>query len=128
MDDKELYERGLKLRVDMFGRDAVEKRMNAFGDFGKPLQHIINAYAYGDVWQRSALPPAMKSLAMVAMMAATGHQNELRVHLNGAVKNGCTAEQIQEVLLLLALYCGIPAANEAHRIAAEVLTSRIGDG
>jgi 4-carboxymuconolactone decarboxylase len=128
MDDKELYERGLKLRVDMFGRDAVEKRMNAFGDFGKPLQHIINAYAYGDVWQRSALPPAMKSLAMVAMMAATGHQNELRVHLKGAVKNGCTAEQIQEVLLLLALYCGIPAANEAHRIAAEVLTSRIGDG
>jgi 4-carboxymuconolactone decarboxylase len=128
MDDKELYERGLKLRVDMFGRDAVEKRMNAFGDFGKPLQHIINAYAYGDVWQRSALPPAVKSLAMVAMMAATGHQNELRVHLKGAVKNGCTAEQIQEVLLLLALYCGIPAANEAHRIAAEVLTSRIGDG
>jgi 4-carboxymuconolactone decarboxylase len=121
MDDKELYERGLKLRVDMFGRDAVEKRMNAFGDFGKPLQHIINAYAYGDVWQRSALPPAVKSLAMVAMMAATGHQNELRVHLKGAVKNGYTAEQIQEVLLLLALYCGIPAANEAHRIAAEVL-------
>ena len=55
MDDKELYERGLKLRVDMFGREAVDKRMNAFGDFGKPLQHIINAYAYGDVWQRSAL-------------------------------------------------------------------------
>ena len=121
MDDKELYERGLKLRVDMFGRDAVEKRMNAFGDFGKPLQHIINAYAYGDVWQRSALPPAVKSLARVAMMAAGGHQNELRVHLKGAVKNGCTAEQIQEVLLLLAMYCGIPAANEAHRIAADVL-------
>ncbi len=125
MDDKELYERGLKLRVDMFGRDAVEKRMNAFGDFGKPLQHIINAYAYGDVWQRSALAPAVKSLAMVAMMAATGHHNELRVHLKGAVKNGCTAEQIQEVLLLLALYCGIPAANEAHRIAAEVLDESI---
>jgi 4-carboxymuconolactone decarboxylase len=121
MDDKELYERGLKLRVDMFGREAVEKRMNAVGDFGKPLQHIINAYAYGDVWQRSALSPAMKSLAMVAMMAAAGHPNELRVHLKGAVKNGCTTEQIQEVLLLLTMYCGIPAANEAHRIATEVL-------
>ena len=94
MDDKELYERGLKLRVEMFGREAVDKRMNAFGDFGKPLQHIINAYAYGDVWQRSALPPAVKSLTMVAMMAAAGYQNELRVHLKGAVKNGCTAEQI----------------------------------
>jgi 4-carboxymuconolactone decarboxylase len=95
--------------------------MNAVGDFGKPLQHIINAYAYGDVWQRSALSPAMKSLAMVAMMAAAGHPNELRVHLKGAVRNGCTTEQIQEVLLLLTMYCGIPAANEAHRIAAEVL-------
>ena len=95
MDDKELYERGLKLRVEMFGREAVDKRMNAFGEFGKPLQHIINAYAYGDVWQRSALPAATKSLAMVAMMAAAGHQNELRVHIKVAVKNGFTAEQIQ---------------------------------
>jgi len=121
MDDKDQHERGLKLRIAMFGREAVEKRMSAFGEFGKPLQHIINAYAYGDVWSRSALPPATKSLVMVSMMAAAGHPNELRVHLNGAVKNGCTPEQIQEVLLLLTLYCGIPAANEAHRIAAEVL-------
>jgi len=122
MDDRDLYERGLKLRVAMFGREIVDKRMNAFGEFGKPLQHIINAYAYGDVWQRSALPPATKSLVMVAMMAAAGHPNELRVHLKGAVKNGCAPEQIQEVLLLLTMYCGIPAANEAHRIAAEVLS------
>jgi 4-carboxymuconolactone decarboxylase len=121
MDDEEQHERGLKLRVEMFGREAVEKRMGAFGAFGKPLQHIINAYAYGDVWQRQALPPATKSLVMIAMMAAAGHPNELRVHLSGAVKNGCSAEEIQEVLLLLTLYCGIPAANEAHRIAAEVL-------
>ena len=121
MDDKELHERGLKLRINMFGREAVEKRMSAFGEFGKPLQHIINAYAYGDVWSRTALPPATKSLVMVGMMAVAGHPNELRVHLNGAVKNGATPEQIQEVLLLLTLYCGIPAANEAHRIAAEVL-------
>jgi len=121
MDDNEREERGLKLRIDMFGRDAVEKRMNAFGEFGKPLQHIINAYAYGDVWQRTALPAEMKSLVMVAMMAGAGHASELGVHLRGALKNGCKPEQIQEVLLLLALYCGIPAANEAHRIAADVL-------
>jgi len=121
MDDKDLHARGLKLRMEMFGREAVEKRMSAFGEFGKPLQHIINAYAYGDVWSRAALPPATKSLVMIAMMAAAGHPNELRVHLNGAVKNGATAEQIQEVLLLLTMYCGIPASNEAHRIAANVL-------
>jgi 4-carboxymuconolactone decarboxylase len=121
MDETEREARGLKLRVEMFGREAVDKRMNAFGEFGKPLQHIINAYAYGDVWQRTALPPATKSLVMVAMMAAAGHANELGVHLRGALKNGATAEQIQEVLLLLTLYCGIPAANEAHRIAADAL-------
>src|SRR5580693_5125816 len=113
MDEKELHDRGLKLRVEMFGAEAVAKRSNAFGEFGKPLQHIINAYAYGDVWQRPALPPATKSLVMVAMMAGAGHPNELGVHLKGALKNGCTADEIQEVLLLLALYCGIPAANEA---------------
>jgi 4-carboxymuconolactone decarboxylase len=120
MDIKEQHERGLALRTDLFGREAVEKRMNAFGEFGKPLQHVINSYAYGDVWQRSALPLATKSLAMIAMMAAAGHASELRVHLKGALKNGCSMEQIQEVLLLLAFYCGIPAANEAHRIAVDV--------
>src|SRR6202789_261608 len=98
MDEKDLHDRGLKLRVEMFGREAVERRMNAFGEFGEPLQHIINAYAYGDVWQRSALPLATKSLVMVAMMAAAGHANELGVHLKGALKNGCKPEQIQEVL------------------------------
>lgn len=121
MDTQEQHDRGLALRTEMFGREAVERRVAAFGDFGKPLQHIVNAYAYGDVWSRSALPLATKSLAMIAMMAAAGHPNELRVHLKGALKNGCSAEQIQEILLLVALYCGIPAANEAHRVALEVL-------
>jgi 4-carboxymuconolactone decarboxylase len=121
MDTQDLHDRGLKLRIDTFGREAVEARMSAFGDFGKPLQHIINAYAYGDVWSRDALPPAMKSLVMVGMMAAAGRAAELRVHLKGALQNGCSAEQIQEVLLLLALYCGIPLANEAHRVAVDVL-------
>jgi 4-carboxymuconolactone decarboxylase len=121
MNDNEREAHGLQLRIDMFGRAAVDKRMNAFGEFGKPLQHIINAYAYGDVWQRTALPASTKSLVMVAMMAAAGHGNELGVHLRGALKNGCKPEEIQDVLLLLALYCGIPAANEAHRIAADAL-------
>ena len=103
------------------GDEAVDKRMKAFGAFGEPLQHIINAYAYGDVWSRPALPLATKSLAMVAMMAGAGRTNELRVHVKGALTNGCSAEQIQDILLLVAMYCGIPAANEAHRIAVDVL-------
>jgi 4-carboxymuconolactone decarboxylase len=121
MDTRDLYDKGLKLRREMFGHAAVEQRMQAFGAFGEPLQHIINAYAYGDVWSRAGLPPATKSLAMIAMMAAIGRANELRVHVKGALANGCTAEQIQDILLLVAMYCGIPAANEAHRVAVDVL-------
>ena len=122
MDVQDLHDRGLKLRIDMFGRDAVDSRMDALGDFGKPLQHIVNSYAYGDVWSRSVVPPATMSLAMIAMMAAAGHSNELRVHLQGALKNGCSVEEIQEILLLVAMYCGIPSANEAHRVAVGVLS------
>lgn len=121
MDEQSRHDRGLQLRMQMFGREDVEKRMQAFGRLGEPLQKIINTNVYGDVWSRSALPAATKSLVMVGMMAAAGQLNELRVHLKGAIKNGCTEEQIQEVLLLITFYCGIPAANDAHRIATEIL-------
>jgi 4-carboxymuconolactone decarboxylase len=121
MDTKDLAEKGLKLRKELFGDKAVEQRMQAFGEFGEPLQHIINAYAYGDIWSRPGLAMSTKSLAMIAMMAAANKPAELRVHLKGALQNGCTPEQIREVLLLVALYCGIPAANEAHRAAVDVL-------
>jgi 4-carboxymuconolactone decarboxylase len=121
MDTKDLADKGLKLRKELFGEEAVEQRMTAFGAFGEPLQHIINAYAYGDIWSRPGLPMSTKSLAMIAMMAAANRPAELRVHLKGALKNGCSAEEIREILLLVALYCGIPAANEAHRAAIEVL-------
>jgi 4-carboxymuconolactone decarboxylase len=118
---EDLAKKGLKLRKEMVGAAAVEQRINALGEFGEPLQNIINAYAYGDIWSRPGLSLATKSLAMIAMMAAANKQAELRVHLKGALKNGCTPEEIREVLLLVALYCGIPAANEAHRAAVEVL-------
>src|SRR5437899_7015908 len=72
MDTQELHDRGLKLRRELFGAEAVEQRTRALGEFGAPLQHIINAYAYGDVWSRPGLPLATKSLAMIAMMAAAG--------------------------------------------------------
>jgi len=121
MDTKDLAEKGLKLRKDMVGAANVQQRIDTLGDFGEPLQHIINAYAYGDVWSRPGLSMGIKSLAMVAMMAGANKPAELRVHLKGALKNGCTPEEIREVLLLVALYCGIPSANEAHRAAVEVL-------
>ena len=124
MDTRDLHEKGLKLRRQIFGEEAVEQRAKAVGAFGEPLQNMINTYACGDIWSRPALPLKLKSLAAIAMTAAIGRAAELRVHLNGALTNGCTAEEIREVLLLLALYCGVPAANEAHRIALDVLRAR----
>ena len=126
MDLKDLYARGLALRQKMFGTAAVEKRMQAFGEFGAPLQHIINAYAYGDVWSRKELPDATRSLAMIGITAAINRPAELRVHVQGALANGCTPEQIREVLLLVTMYCGIPAANDAHRVAYEVIQETTG--
>ena len=124
MDLNELYERGLKLRRKIFGSKAVDERMNALGEFGEPLQNIVNAYAYGDIWNRPGLPLNIKSLAMLGITAAINRPQEFRVHMNGALNNGCTPEEIREILLLVALYCGIPAANEAHRIAYEIINAR----
>ena len=123
MDTKELKERGLKLRRQMFGDKAVKERMNAAGDFGQPLQDIINAYAYGDVWSRPGLDPKIRSLVVLGMMAAINRPAEFSVHVRGALANGATPDEIREVLLMLTMYCGIPAANDAHRIAAEIINS-----
>jgi 4-carboxymuconolactone decarboxylase len=115
-----LRRRGLGLRRRLFGAPAVRKRMEAFGAFGAPLQDIINGYVYGDVWSRRGLGLRERSLVMVAMTAALNRPNELRVHVQGAVKNRCTPAEIREVLLLVAMYCGVPAAIDAHRVALEV--------
>ncbi len=123
MEIEEMRARGLALRQELFGAETVAKRMNAVGAFGKPLQDMINGYAYGDLWQRPGLSPKLRSLTMVAMMAAVGRPNELRVHLNGAVKNGCSADEVREVLLQVALYCGLPLSIEAHTIAQEVFAA-----
>lgn len=121
MDTRELNERGLKLRKKIFGEAAVSARMGALGDFGKPLQNLINTYAYGDIWSRPELDNKSRSLAVLAMTAALNRPAEFSVHVKGAIANGCTPEEIREVLLLIGIYCGIPAANDAHRLAIEAL-------
>jgi 4-carboxymuconolactone decarboxylase len=121
MDEAEREAQGLRLRQSIFGEEAVARRMAEFGDFGAPLQKLINGTVYGDAWQRPELSAKLRSLVMIGMMAATGRPNELRVHLNGALQAGWTAEEVREVLLLVTLYCGIPAGIEAHRIAVDVI-------
>ena len=111
--------RGLARRKKLFGEADVEERMAASGEFGEPLQNIINAYVYGDVWERPGLTDAMRSLVMLGITAASSKPAEFRVHAKGALANGCSAAQVQDVLLLVAMYCGVPAAIEPTRIAAE---------
>jgi 4-carboxymuconolactone decarboxylase len=120
VDTNELYERGLRRRKKLFGEAEVGKRMAAAGEFGAPLQTVINAYVYGDIWERQGLSDAMRSLVMLGITAASNRPAEFRVHAKGALANGCSKAQVQDVLLLVALYCGVPAAIETTRIAAEV--------
>src|SRR5882757_10328494 len=114
-----MYARGLARRKRLFGEVDVAQRMAAAGEFGAPLQNIINAYVYGDVWERPGLTDAMRSLVMLGITAASNKPAEFRVHAKGALANGCTKEQVQDLLLLVAMYCGVPAAIEPTRIAAE---------
>ncbi|MEA3195744.1 MAG: 4-carboxymuconolactone decarboxylase [Betaproteobacteria bacterium] len=124
MDTQELYRRGVAVRKEIFGAEAVEKRMGALGEFGAPLQNMINAYGYGDIWSRPGLDRKTRSLIVIGMNAAINRAAEFKVHVNGALNNGCTPEEIREVCLLVALYAGIPAANDAHRIALETFRER----
>jgi len=124
VDTNELYARGLRRRKKMFGEADVGKRMAAAGEFGAPLQNIINAYVYGDIWERPGLSNELRSLVMLGITAASNKPEEFRVHAKGALANGCSKEQVQDVLLLVAMYCGVPAAIETTRMAAEIF----GDG
>jgi len=124
MDTRELHERGAAVRKEIFGPEAVERRMSALGDFGAPLQNMINAYAYGDVWSRPGLDRKIRSLVVIGMNAAINRAAEFKVHVNGALNNGCTPQEIREVCLMVALYAGFPAANDAHRIALETFKER----
>src|SRR6201989_2564879 len=117
-DTSDLYARGLRRRKKLFGDADVEKRMAAAGEFGAPLQNVINAYVYGDVWERDGLADSIRSLVMLGITAASGKPAEFAVHAKGALANGCTRAQVQDVLLLIAMYCGLSAAIEANRIAA----------
>jgi len=120
MADEKMHQTGMNIRKEIFGADVVERRMSSAGEFGAPLQKLINQYAYGEIWGRDALPRKIRSLLVLAMMCAANRPHELRIHLRGAIANGCSREEIREVLLQVAIYCGIPASLDAHNMAMEV--------
>lgn len=115
------YEKGLATRKQVMGEDFVATALASATDFTRPMQEHITAKAWGDVWQRPGLDLKTRSLITVAMLTALGKQHELKGHLRGALNNGATPAELQEVLLHAAVYCGVPTAVEAFRTAAEVV-------
>ncbi|WP_309682400.1 carboxymuconolactone decarboxylase family protein [Polaromonas sp.] len=115
------FNKGLATRKQVMGQDFVDAAFGNATDFTLPMQHYITRNAWGDVWQRPGLDLKTRSLITVAMLTALGKQHELKGHVRGALNNGVTREELQEVLLHASIYCGVPAAVEACRSAAEVV-------
>ena len=115
------FDTGLAMRKQVMGEDFVAKAIGGATDFTQPIQQYITRNAWGDVWQREGLDLKTRSLITVAMLTALGKQHELKGHVRGALNNGATPAEIQEVLLHASIYCGLPAAVEAFRTAAEVV-------
>ncbi len=119
------YTQGLATRTQVMGEAFVAAALANATPFTQPIQDHITRAAWGDVWQRPGLDLKTRSLITVAMLTALGKQNELKGHVRGALNNGATALEIQEVLLHAAVYCGVPAAVEAFRSANEVVSAKI---
>ncbi|HXZ93331.1 MAG TPA: 4-carboxymuconolactone decarboxylase [Burkholderiales bacterium] len=121
---KERYDAGLKTRREVLGAQYVDKAMAATDDFSQPFVELLNTYCWNDIWNRPGLDRKTRSMLNLAMLSALGKEHELKLHLNGALNNGLTKEQIREVLLQVAIYCGVPAAVVAFRCAREVFKER----
>ncbi len=118
--DQELFDAGLSLRKKVVGAEYVERSMAAADDLTQAFQDLVTEYCWGAVWTRDGLAHRDRSLLNLGMLTALGKPNELKLHIRGALTNGVTREEISEVFLQTAIYCGVPAALEAFRIAREV--------
>jgi len=120
--NKEVFERGLEIRKSVLGKEYVEKAMANADDFNLPLQELVTEYCWGAVWGREELSKKTRSLLNLAMLSALNRPHELKVHVKGALRNGVSRTEIREVLLQVAIYCGVPAAVDSFRVAREALT------
>ncbi len=112
---------GLAVRRDVLGAEHVDRSLANTNVFTQPFQDLLNEYCWGEVWTRPGLDRRTRSLLNLAMLTALNRPNEFRLHTRGALNNGCTVTEIQEVLLQTAIYCGVPAAVQSFGIAREVL-------
>lgn len=121
MATNDLYEAGLAKRKAVLGEKHVERSLAAASDFARPMQELVTEYCWGAIWTREGLDDRTRSLVNLAMLTALNRGHELSVHVRGAVANGVTEQEIQEVLMQTAIYCGVPAALESFRIAEATL-------
>jgi len=120
MEEKALYDRGMAVRRDVLGAPYVDKAVAAADDFNRHWQEYVTKHCWGAIWTRPGLPRKTRSMLNLAMLAATGHPEELKLHLRGALTNGATKEEIAEIFLQVGAYAGAPSALEAFRAAKEV--------
>ena len=118
------FDDGLKTRKEVLGAAYVDKAMSGVDDFNRPFVELLNTYCWNDIWNRPGLDRKTRSMLNMAMLIALNRGPELKLHVNGALNNGLTKEQIREVMLQTAIYCGVPAAVEAFRVAREVFKER----
>ncbi|MCB1854108.1 MAG: carboxymuconolactone decarboxylase family protein [Pseudomonadales bacterium] len=120
-ENSQKYQQGLAIRREVMGDGFVEKALDAATDFTMPLQELVTANAWGEVWAREGISRQTRSLVTIATLAALKASTELKGHVRGALRNGCTVQEIQEVLLHSAVYCGMPSGIEAFRSAKEAI-------
>lgn len=117
----ELFERGLEIRKSVLGKEFVEKSIASADDFNMPLQRLVTEYCWGAVWGREELSKKTRSMLNIAMLSALNRPHELKMHVAGALRNGVSKTEIREVLLQVAIYCGVPAAVDSFRNAREAI-------
>lgn len=117
MPDGKRYDEGRRVRGEVLGEEHVERSLANASEFNRPIQELVTEYCWGVIWARPGLGRRERSLVNLGMLTALNRSHELAVHVRGALRNGCTPEEIQEVLLQAAIYCGVPAAMEAFRVA-----------
>lgn len=117
---KQMFDKGLAIRKQVLGEAYVQKSLDAADDFNRDFQNLVTEYCWGAGWGREALSRRDKSLLNLVMLGALNRGHEFKLHLKGALTNGCTREEIKDALIQLAIYAGIPAGVEAFRLAREV--------
>lgn len=118
--DKDRFEQGLAVRREVLGAEYVDKSIAAADDFNRPFQELVTEYCWGEIWTRPGLDRKTRSIINLAMLTALNRPHEVKIHVRGALNNGLSKDEIKEVLLQTAIYCGVPAALDSFRIAREV--------